>query len=116
MLGPTRFANPNCDPNAEYDFTNEQKVVKLKALKTILQGDEVLVKYSHDSFANYYCLCAKCGHDRTFLAHFLSSFEPALFSELLEEEIADVSLEYVQDCKNLFSTSKFEKPTNRKEF
>ena len=41
MLGPTRFANSNCNPNAECDSTNEQKVVKLRALKTILQGDEV---------------------------------------------------------------------------
>ena len=115
MLGPTRFANSSCDPNAEYDFTNEQKVVKLRALKTILQGDEVLVKYSDDFFANYDCLCAKCKLDRTFLAHFLRNLELVLFSELLEEEIADVSLEYVQDCEKLFSTSKFEKPTNRKE-
>ena len=95
MLGPTRFANSYCDTNAEYDFTNEQKVVKLRALNTTLQRDEVLVKYLDDFFANYDCLCAKCGQDRTFLAHILNNLELALFSELLEEEIADVSLEYV---------------------
>ena len=33
MLGPLRFVNSDCNPNCEYDFTSDSKVVRLEQNK-----------------------------------------------------------------------------------
>ena len=61
MVGPVRFANHSCNPNAEYvaSYYRNRKCVKLKALKNIAPGDEITVFYGNDFFGegNWGCQC-----------------------------------------------------------
>lgn len=68
MLGPLRFANSDCDPNCEYDFTSQSKIVQLKSKTRIRPGDEILVKYGEEFFDKNECLCRTCRNSKT---HFM---------------------------------------------
>jgi histone-lysine N-methyltransferase SUV420H len=61
FLGPARFANHDCDSNAEL-VTSGHHGINIKARKVIEQGDEITVKYGDDYFGddNCECLCASC--------------------------------------------------------
>ena len=50
MLGPVRFVNSDCNPNCEYYFTSQQRVVRIKTLTKVKSGDEIVVKYGAEFF------------------------------------------------------------------
>lgn len=60
MLGPTRFLNHDCKPNAEFRKVGGRAA--LKTIKTILPGEEITVLYANGYFGknNKECLCATC--------------------------------------------------------
>ena len=60
MLGPVRFVNSDCNPNCEYDFTSQQRVVRIKTLTKVKSGDEIVVKYGAEFFEAHQCLCSSC--------------------------------------------------------
>ena len=61
MLGPIRFIISDCEPNAKYDFSSQDKtLVRLRTLKKIKPGDEVFVKYGEHFFAKNECQCKTC--------------------------------------------------------
>ena len=68
LLGPIRFINSDCKPNCEYDFTNDQGYVEIRAIKKIKKGDEILVRYSKDYFGSQGCLCKSCEKSKNALS------------------------------------------------
>ena len=52
MVGPARFVNHGCEPNAVYSagFFEGHKCVKIEFTKTIRPGEEIVVRYAHDYF------------------------------------------------------------------
>ena len=89
MLGPVRFVNSDCDPNAEFDFSSDGKVVKLRAIKPIFPNTEILVKYSEDFFERYSCLCATCELS-TSLENSRIFYSDGLLKEVLNDETWNV--------------------------
>jgi histone-lysine N-methyltransferase SUV420H len=61
FLGPARFANHDCDPNARLAVQGENHV-KLVAIKDIKIGEEITVTYADAYFGeeNCECLCQTC--------------------------------------------------------
>ena len=96
LLGAVRFVNSDCNPNAEFDFGSDQKVVKLRSLKTILPGTEILVKYSDDFFECYSCHCATCKSSSAFDT-LNRLYADNLLSELIKEELFDVADCHLRD-------------------
>ena len=89
MLGPVRFVNSDCDPNAVYDFSSDLKVVKLRAIKSIYPNTEILVKYSEDFFESFSCLCATC-EQSTSLENSRILYSESVLKEVVDEEIGSV--------------------------
>ncbi|KAJ2379987.1 histone lysine methyltransferase Set9, partial [Coemansia sp. RSA 2603] len=60
LLGPARFVNHDCAPNAR--FTPLASGIGFQALRTILPGTEITTHYGADYFGpgNSECLCATC--------------------------------------------------------
>ncbi|KAH7359585.1 hypothetical protein BKA66DRAFT_427027 [Pyrenochaeta sp. MPI-SDFR-AT-0127] len=61
FLGPARFANHDCDPNAKLS-TKGYDGMQIVAVKPIIEGDEITVSYGDDYFGddNEECLCQTC--------------------------------------------------------
>lgn len=61
FLGPARFANHDCDPNARLT-TNGPNGMAIVSKKDIEAGEEITVSYGEDYFGddNCECLCATC--------------------------------------------------------
>ena len=61
FLGPARFANHDCDPNAKL-ATKGYDGMQIVAVKPIDEGEEVTVSYGDDYFGddNEECLCHTC--------------------------------------------------------
>ncbi|OJD36198.1 histone-lysine n-methyltransferase set9 [Diplodia corticola] len=61
FLGPARFANHDCDPNARLT-TNGPNGMAIVSKKDIDVGEEITVSYGEDYFGedNCECLCATC--------------------------------------------------------
>jgi len=61
FLGPARFANHDCDPNARLS-TKGYDGMQIVAAKAIKQGEEITVSYGQDYFGrqNVECLCQTC--------------------------------------------------------
>ncbi|KAH8719312.1 histone-lysine N-methyltransferase SET9 [Phaeosphaeriaceae sp. PMI808] len=61
FLGPARFANHDCDPNAKLATTGYDGM-QIVAVKPIGEGDEITVSYGGDYFGddNEECLCQTC--------------------------------------------------------
>jgi histone-lysine N-methyltransferase SUV420H len=61
LLGPARFANHDCDANAQLAVTVCDGI-QIIAVKPIRKGDEVTVSYGKDYFGlgNKECLCNTC--------------------------------------------------------
>lgn len=61
FLGPARFCNHDCEPNAQIDRTSDT-LNKVKALKDIRAGEEITVEYAENYFSdrNKDCLCLTC--------------------------------------------------------
>ncbi|KAF2674267.1 hypothetical protein BT63DRAFT_380950 [Microthyrium microscopicum] len=61
FLGPARFANHDCDANAEL-VSNDSHRMDVVAKRPIRIGEEITVKYSDDYFGedNCECLCVTC--------------------------------------------------------
>jgi histone-lysine N-methyltransferase SUV420H len=59
MLGPTRFANHACSPNAQLISSESYKEVKIVALRKIWAGEEITISYDKNAFGkdNCDCLC-----------------------------------------------------------
>ena len=60
LLGPIRFVNSDCEPNAEYDFSSEDGIIQLRVKRRIKPGDEIFVKYGPHFFEFNACLCRTC--------------------------------------------------------
>ena len=62
FLGPARFANHDCKPNARLDATINGEAMQVVAIQEIQPGDEITVDYGKDYFSirNSDCLCATC--------------------------------------------------------
>jgi [histone H4]-N-methyl-L-lysine20 N-methyltransferase len=62
MLGPARFANHGCEPNARLEPSESSERVKVIALRKIRAGEEITIFYDHDAFGigNCDCLCETC--------------------------------------------------------
>lgn len=61
LLGPARFVNHDCEPNAKFVTTNKDNVTLLLE-RDIDVGEELTVKYADDYFGegNKECLCRTC--------------------------------------------------------
>jgi hypothetical protein len=61
MLGPARFVNHDCNPNARLDLQGSSGA-KITAIKDIQSGQEITVSYGDDYFGdnNQDCLCETC--------------------------------------------------------
>ncbi|KAI9830069.1 MAG: Histone-lysine N-methyltransferase set9 [Phylliscum demangeonii] len=61
FLGPARFANHDCDPNARL-VTSGHQGMEVAAVRDIALGDEITVSYGADYFGlgNRECLCETC--------------------------------------------------------
>ncbi|GAB7360206.1 hypothetical protein MBLNU230_g7967t1 [Neophaeotheca triangularis] len=61
FLGPARFANHDCDANADLQTTGKHGMY-IKAVKDIAVGEEITVLYGVDYFGadNCECLCGTC--------------------------------------------------------
>ena len=65
MVGIARWANHSCRPNCEYYMSsgyNGRPCVRLRALKEILNGDQLLTFYGPDFFGDSNADCL-CGHN-----------------------------------------------------
>lgn len=62
MLGPARFANHDCEPNARLEPSESSEWVKVIALRKIWVGEEITIFYDHDAFGigNCDCRCETC--------------------------------------------------------
>ena len=62
MLGPARFANHDCEPNARLEPSESSEQVKVIALRKIWAGEETTIFYDHDTFGigNCDCRCETC--------------------------------------------------------
>ncbi|BFZ60385.1 histone lysine methyltransferase Set9 [Saitoella coloradoensis] len=60
LLGPARFVNHDCKPNAA--FVTQNQTLTIKAIRDIRIGEEIVVKYAEDYFGigNCECLCQTC--------------------------------------------------------
>ncbi|CAE7224252.1 unnamed protein product [Rhizoctonia solani] len=60
FLGPARFVNHDCDPNAE--LFRDGKYITFRVLRPISVGEEITASYGPDYFGkqNKHCLCATC--------------------------------------------------------
>ncbi|KAF8322291.1 SET domain-containing protein, partial [Clavulina sp. PMI_390] len=60
FLGPARFVNHDCQPNAMLE--RKDKVMRFKALKNINAAEEITAYYADDYFGsgNRECLCKTC--------------------------------------------------------
>jgi histone-lysine N-methyltransferase SUV420H len=61
LLGPARFVNHDCQPNARFITTNKDHI-HLLVLRDIEVGEEITVSYADDYFGenNSECLCRSC--------------------------------------------------------
>ncbi|KAA8897806.1 hypothetical protein FN846DRAFT_1023637 [Sphaerosporella brunnea] len=61
LLGPARFVNHDCQPNARFITTNKDQI-HLLVLRDIEVGEEITVSYADDYFGenNCECLCRTC--------------------------------------------------------
>lgn len=61
FLGPARFVNHDCQPNARL-VTGNNRQMSVVATRYISKGDEITVYYSDDYFGdnNCDCLCLSC--------------------------------------------------------
>jgi len=61
LLGPARFVNHDCEPNARFITTNKDHI-HLLVLRDIEMGEEITVSYANDYFGenNSECLCRTC--------------------------------------------------------
>ncbi|KAK9245979.1 hypothetical protein V1506DRAFT_536803 [Lipomyces tetrasporus] len=62
MLGPCRFVNHDCNPNARFMAKGSHGVVAVVAVRKIEVGEEVTVSYADNYFGkkNRECMCATC--------------------------------------------------------
>jgi histone-lysine N-methyltransferase SUV420H len=62
MLGPVRFANHDCEPNARLESNKSSDEVKVIALRKIWTGEEITIFYEWNAFGkdNCDCLCETC--------------------------------------------------------
>jgi SET domain len=62
LLGPVRFVNHGCDPNAKFAWSRRRRGIKVVARRPIDAGEEVTVSYGQDYFGqrNRSCRCATC--------------------------------------------------------
>ncbi|CAE6446255.1 unnamed protein product [Rhizoctonia solani] len=60
FLGPARFVNHDCNPNAE--LFRDGKYITFRVLRPIAIGEEITASYGPDYFGkqNKHCLCATC--------------------------------------------------------
>ncbi|KAJ1304347.1 hypothetical protein OPQ81_005504 [Rhizoctonia solani] len=60
FLGPARFVNHDCNPNAE--LFRDGKYITFRVLRPIAVGEEITASYGPDYFGkgNKHCLCATC--------------------------------------------------------
>ncbi|CAE6473223.1 unnamed protein product [Rhizoctonia solani] len=60
FLGPARFVNHDCNPNAE--LFRDGKYITFRVLRPIRVGEEITASYGPDYFGklNKHCLCATC--------------------------------------------------------
>ncbi|KAG8734877.1 Histone-lysine N-methyltransferase set9, partial [Ceratobasidium sp. 428] len=60
FLGPARFVNHDCNPNAE--LFRDGKYITFRVLRPISVGQEITASYGPDYFGkqNKHCLCATC--------------------------------------------------------
>jgi histone-lysine N-methyltransferase SUV420H len=61
LLGPARFVNHDCEPNAKFITSNKDNI-HLLVLRDIELGQEINVRYADDYFGdnNKECLCQTC--------------------------------------------------------
>ena len=62
MLGPVRFANHDCEPNARLESNESSEEVKVIALRKIWTGEKITIFYDLNAFGkdNCDCLCETC--------------------------------------------------------
>jgi len=62
LVGPARFINHSCDPNAEFLAVKKTDAFIVYALRVIKKGEEITVHYGADWFkdAAIKCWCLKC--------------------------------------------------------
>ncbi|KAG8691352.1 Histone-lysine N-methyltransferase set9 [Ceratobasidium sp. 423] len=60
FLGPARFVNHDCNPNAE--LFRDGKYITFRVLRPIVVGEEITASYGPDYFGkqNKHCLCQTC--------------------------------------------------------
>ncbi|KAI9295875.1 SET domain-containing protein, partial [Neoconidiobolus thromboides FSU 785] len=61
LLGPARFVNHDCNPNAKFHFLAPH-IITFKVIRNIQFGEEITVSYGDNYFGenNKECLCSTC--------------------------------------------------------
>ena len=62
FLGPARFVNHDCHPNAKLVFDADRRSISVKVIEDIKPGQEITVGYGKNFFGpgNIECLCVSC--------------------------------------------------------
>ena len=77
LLGPARFINHDCHPNAEFRRSGHQ--LSIRCIRPIKRNEEITTYYGDNYFewGNKECMCATCErHRRGFFAHATEPMEP----------------------------------------
>lgn len=94
FLGPARFANHDCDPNAKL-ATKGYDGMQIVAVKPIDRGEEITVSYGDDYFGddNEECLCHTCEKRQQ------NGWAPMKRVEESDEEVDDTDSEQTNSRK-----------------
>lgn len=84
FLGPARFANHDCDANADLQTTGKHGMY-IKAVKDIAVGEEITVLYGLDYFGSNNCECL-CGTCENLRRNGWDPRGPVIFPDSDEEE------------------------------
>ena len=104
LLWPLRFANSDCNPNCEYDYSSDADFVQLRLKRKFNPGDELLVKCGPQFFEENCCICRTC-EIREKEEKMRFNFFDGLVSELLHELSVECLDELQSACKSPDATN-----------
>ena len=98
LLGPLRFVNSDCNPNCEYDYSDDAGLVQLRVKRKISPGDELLVKYGPQFFESNSCLCRSCDileKEEKRRCDVFNSLVDDLIKEFSDEALEEIRLSFM---------------------
>ncbi|KZV64116.1 hypothetical protein PENSPDRAFT_588890 [Peniophora sp. CONT] len=65
ILGPLRYGNHDCRPNAVFYAIHDSNAYVLAVERQIRKGEQITVKYSKEGYYRSRCLCFSCTGELT---------------------------------------------------